>query len=59
VQLDLPDPASRLYSLVQRHFEIVAQRGSKVTKQQQQQTPWPLFRKRTIPTERLPLIGKI
>jgi hypothetical protein len=23
------------------------------------QTPWPLFRKRTIPTERTPLVGEI
>jgi hypothetical protein len=28
-------------------------------KQQQQQTPWPLVRKRTVPTERPPLVDEI
>jgi hypothetical protein len=28
-------------------------------RKQTKQTPWPLVRKRTIPTERLPLVGEI
>jgi hypothetical protein len=30
-----------------------------ITKTQNKQTPWPLVRKRTIPTERPPLVDEI
>jgi hypothetical protein len=39
-------------------FIVFAGRKEK-EKNETKQTPWPLFRKRTIPTERPPLVGEI
>jgi hypothetical protein len=47
-----------------KYFLVISQdwhilQGYVATLQTNKQTPWPLVRKRTIPTERPPLVGEI
>jgi hypothetical protein len=49
----------RIPEEVIRHCDLEFTSSMCTNKQTNKGTPWPLFRKRTIPTERPPLVGEI
>jgi hypothetical protein len=51
--------AGFLYSALKTEFGVPANAKTKSGRFKQKQTPWPLVRKRTIPTERPPLVDEI